>query len=77
VNPLHAGSSIEEVAATVSEALAAAGITAVLSGGAVVQIYSEGLYVSQQQAGLASAGDSSARRGLRQQSLLGRKTANR
>jgi hypothetical protein len=32
VSPLHAGSSVEEVAATVSEALAAAGITAVLSG---------------------------------------------
>lgn len=44
---LHAASSIEEVAATVSEALAAAGITAVLSGGAAVQIYSEGLYVSR------------------------------
>lgn len=44
---LHAGSSIEEVAATVSEALAAAGITAVLSGGAAVQIYSEGLYASR------------------------------
>jgi hypothetical protein len=47
VNRLHAGSSIEEVAATVSEALAAAGITAVLSGGAAVQIYTEGLYVSR------------------------------
>ncbi len=46
MNGLHAGSSIEEVAATVSEALAAAGVTAVLSGGAVVQIYSEGLYMS-------------------------------
>ena len=32
-----------------TEALAAAGITAVLSGGAVVQIYSEGLYVSHDQ----------------------------
>jgi hypothetical protein len=47
VSRLHAGSSIEEVAATVSEALAAAGITAVLSGGAAVQIYSNGLYVSR------------------------------
>jgi len=47
VSSLHAGSPIEEVAATVSEALAAAGITAVLSGGAAVQIYSEGLYVSR------------------------------
>lgn len=44
---LHGASSIEEVAATVSEALAAAGITAVLSGGAAVQIYSEGLYTSR------------------------------
>lgn len=44
---LHAGSSIEEVAATVSEALASAGITAVLSGGAAVQIYTKGLYVSR------------------------------
>ncbi len=47
MSALHAGSPIEEVAATVSEALAAAGITAVLSGGAAVQIYSEGLYVSR------------------------------
>ncbi|MCU0976656.1 MAG: hypothetical protein MUC71_10165, partial [Steroidobacteraceae bacterium] len=47
MNSLDAESPIEEVAATVSEALAAAGITAVLSGGAAVQIYSEGLYVSR------------------------------
>jgi hypothetical protein len=47
VSALHAGSPIEEVAATVSGALAAAGITAVLSGGAAVQIYTEGLYVSR------------------------------
>lgn len=44
---LNESSSIEEVAATVSHALTAAGITAVLSGGAVVQIYSHGLYVSR------------------------------
>lgn len=44
---LDESSSIEEVAATVSHALTAAGITAVLSGGAVVQIYSHGLYVSR------------------------------
>ena len=47
MSALHAGSPIEEVAATVSEALVAAGITAVLSGGAAVQIYSAGLYVSR------------------------------
>ena len=44
---LGAASTVEEVAAAVSEALDAAGITAVLSGGAAVQIYSEGLYVSR------------------------------
>jgi len=37
---LGAASTVEEVAAAVSEALDAAGITAVLSGGAAVQIYS-------------------------------------
>lgn len=36
-----------ELAALLSEALQAADITAVLSGGAVVQIYSEGQYVSK------------------------------
>jgi len=47
VTSLDASSSIEEIAATVSNALTAAGITAVLSGGAAVQIYSSGLYVSR------------------------------
>lgn len=47
MSALHAGSPIEEVAAMVSEALAAAGITAVPSGGAAVQIYPEALYVSR------------------------------
>jgi hypothetical protein len=47
VKPLGASSSIEEIAARVSDALTAAGITAVLSGGAAVQIYSGGLYVSR------------------------------
>jgi hypothetical protein len=47
VKPLDASSSIEEIAGTVSTALTAAGITAVLSGGAAVQIYSSGLYVSR------------------------------
>jgi hypothetical protein len=44
---LDESSSIEEIAGTVSAALTAAGITAVLSGGAAVQIYSSGLYVSR------------------------------
>ena len=39
--------SIEEIAVLVSEALSKAGITAVLSGGGAVQIYSSGLYVSR------------------------------
>ena len=39
--------TIEEVAALVSESLSRAGITAVLSGGGAVQIYSNGLYVSR------------------------------
>lgn len=39
-------STIDEIAARVSEALTAAGITAVLSGGAAVQIYSRNRYVS-------------------------------
>ena len=47
MKPLDASSSIEEIAGTVSTALTAAGITAVLSGGAAVQIYSSGLYVSR------------------------------
>lgn len=47
MNVLDESSSIEEVAATVSHALTAAGITAVLSGGAAVQIYSHGMYVSR------------------------------
>ena len=39
--------TIEEVAALVSESLSRARITAVLSGGGAVQIYSNGLYVSR------------------------------
>ena len=39
--------TIEEVAVLVSETLSEAGITAVLSGGGAVQIYSSGLYVSR------------------------------
>lgn len=44
---LSSSSSIEEVAAVVSDALTSAGITAVLSGGAAVQIYTSGLYESR------------------------------
>jgi len=44
---LDASTPIEHVAASVSAALSAAGITAVLSGGAAVQIYTSGLYVSR------------------------------
>jgi hypothetical protein len=40
---LNTSSSVEEVAAIVSDALTSAGITAVLSGGAAVQIYTSGL----------------------------------
>lgn len=53
---LDASTAIEQVAATVSAALAAAGITAVLSGGAVVQIYTSGLYVSRDLDFVTSAG---------------------
>lgn len=53
--PLGASSSIEEVAAVVSEALTAAKITAVLSGGAAVQIYTSGLYESRDLDFVASA----------------------
>lgn len=53
---LDASTPIEQVAATVSTALAAAGITAVLSGGAVVQIYTSGLYVSRDLDFVTSAG---------------------
>jgi hypothetical protein len=47
VKPLSAASTIEEIAAAVSSALREAGITAVLSGGGAVQIYSSGLYASK------------------------------
>ena len=47
MKPLSAASSIEEIAAAVSNALSVAGITAVLSGGGAVQIYSSGLYPSK------------------------------
>ena len=47
MKPLSAESSIEAIAAVVSSALSEAGITAVLSGGGAVQIYSSGLYPSE------------------------------
>lgn len=43
---LTAASSLERVAATVAEALAAAGIRAVLTGGACATLYSQGKYQS-------------------------------
>ena len=47
MKPLSAASPIEEIAAVVSNELSEAGITAVLSGGGAVQIYSSGLYPSK------------------------------
>ena len=44
---LSASSSVEEAAAIVSDSLTSAGITAVLSGGAAVQICTSGLYESR------------------------------
>ena len=52
---LSASSSVEQVAAIVSDALTSAGITAVLSGGAAVQIYTSGLYESRDLDFVASA----------------------
>ena len=52
---LGASSSVEEVAAIVSDALTSAGITAVLSGGATAQIYTSGLYESRDLDFVASA----------------------
>jgi hypothetical protein len=52
---LSATSTVEEVAAVVSDALTSAGITAVLSGGAAVQIYTGGLYESRDLDFVASA----------------------
>lgn len=52
---LSVSSSVEEVAALVSDALTSAGITAVLSGGAAVQIYTSGLYESRDLDFVASA----------------------
>lgn len=52
---LSASSSVEEVAAIVSDALTSAEITAVLSGGAAVQIYTSGLYESRDLDFVASA----------------------
>jgi hypothetical protein len=46
MGPIDCDTSIEELAALVSEALGRAGIVAVLSGGGAVQIYTENAYVS-------------------------------
>jgi hypothetical protein len=56
VKPLSAASSIEAIAAAVSSALSEAGITAVLSGGGAVQIYSSGLYPSKDLGFVSPAG---------------------
>jgi hypothetical protein len=47
VTGISDATTIEELAALVSGALSRAGITAVLSGGGAVQIYTSGLYVSR------------------------------
>ena len=52
---LNTSSSVEEVAAIVSDARTSAGITAVLSGVAAVQIYPSGLYESRDHDFVASA----------------------
>ncbi|MCZ6710098.1 MAG: hypothetical protein O7B25_07035 [Gammaproteobacteria bacterium] len=44
---ITADTSIEELAAIVSQALEAAGITATLSGGGAVSVYTENLYLSK------------------------------
>lgn len=53
---LDASTPMEQLAAMVSAELAAAGITAVLSGGAAVQIYTKGLYVSRDLDFVSAAG---------------------
>ena len=47
MNKIRRDSDISEIAALVSEALERAGITAVLSGGAAVSIYTENAYMSR------------------------------
>jgi hypothetical protein len=63
---LGATSTVEEVAAAVSDALTSAGITAVLSGGAAVQIYTSGLYKSRDLDFVASASQRELERVLQQ-----------
>ncbi|ROO32834.1 hypothetical protein [Salinisphaera japonica] len=53
---MNAADDITALAATVSQALAAAGIEAVLSGGAAVQIYSDAAYVSKDLDFVTAAG---------------------
>ena len=47
MSPITAQSTVEEVAAIVSDALESAGITATLSGGSAVTIYSHNKYLSR------------------------------
>jgi hypothetical protein len=56
VTGISDSTTIEDLAALVSEALTRAGITAVLSGGGAVQIYTSGLYVSRDLDFVSSAG---------------------
>lgn len=46
MNRITAATSLQEIAVLVSEALEAAGIPAVLSGGAAVTFYSDNVYIS-------------------------------
>lgn len=62
---LDSQSTVEQVAAVVSDALTRAGITAVLSGGAVVQIYTSGMYESKDLDFVASAGNRDLERVLK------------
>jgi hypothetical protein len=62
---LDANSTIEHVAAVVSDALTQAGITAVLSGGAAVQIYTSGMYESKDLDFVAAASNRELERALK------------
>jgi hypothetical protein len=62
---LNANSTIEQVAAVVSDTLTQAGITAVLSGGAAVQIYTSGMYESKDLDFVAAASNRELERALK------------
>jgi hypothetical protein len=62
---LDAESTIEQVAAVVSDTLTQAGITAVLSGGAAVQIYTSGIYESKDLDFVAAASNRELERALK------------